>query len=153
MSIAIDRESLLAHASGEVGVSELERALGAEGLTLDLSPAPGELTVAEWIGAGGPGARSPWLDPADHVLAGFEARLPSGELLAVRPAPRRAVGPDLLALFWGLGGRFGQVVSAHLRVHRAGVPRARTAPFAPPDRPLDDSEVALLEAIAGVLRR
>src|SRR5262249_40944929 len=67
--------------------------------------------------AGARGAPDPWLDPVDHAVAGFSAALPSGAALDVRPAPRRAVGPDLFALFFGTKGRVGSITSAHLRVH------------------------------------
>jgi alkyldihydroxyacetonephosphate synthase len=71
------------------------------------------------VAAGLPGAPDAWLDPVDHVVAGFTARLASGAPLAVRPSPRRAVGPDLFALFQGAGGKAGAVTSAWLRVRRA----------------------------------
>ncbi len=41
----------------------------------------------------------------------------------MRPAPRRAVGPDLFALFLGGGERAGALTSTHLRGRR--LPGAR----------------------------
>ena len=97
----VDREAQLVHARGEATLAEVERALGAAGLTLGLggeAPPPGETTIAAWIAAGARGAPDPWLDPVDHLVAGFTARLASGADLEVRPAPRRAVGPTPIAI-------------------------------------------------------
>ena len=46
---------------------------------------------------------------------------------SIRPAPRRAVGPDLTALFVGAGGRFGRIDRAWMRVHREDVHPSRDA--------------------------
>lgn len=118
----LDRESLLVNAAGTAFLADVERSLALEGLTLGLAPGavPMEtMTVDAWIAAGAPGAPDPWADPVDHLVAGFCARLPSGASLEVHPAPRRAVGPDLFALFLGMGGRAGVITSAHLRAHRS----------------------------------
>jgi len=60
-------------------------------------------------------------DPVDQLVAGYVAELASGATLKVRPCPRRAVGPDLYALFHGMDGRVGRIHAAHLRArgHRA----------------------------------
>lgn len=142
----LDRQSLLVSAPGGARVADLERFLEAEGLTLDLSPVP-DATVADWLGHGAEGSRSPWLDPADHLLAGFDATLKDGRKLEVHPAPRRAVGPDMLSLFFGTEGRFGVFTRAWLRVHTRGVVRPTTAPFDPEDAPLERGEHALWDAL------
>jgi alkyldihydroxyacetonephosphate synthase len=149
-SVVIDRTSLLVEVDASVPVDVCEAALGAERLTLDVDAKRARgMTVAAWLEAGAPGARDPWLDPADHVVAGLEATLPDGKLLSVRPAPRRAVGPDLVALVVGMNGRYAKVTRAWLRVHPVDVVRPSTHPVAV-DRapPLDDGEKALLDAIA-----
>jgi len=114
---ALDRASQLVHARGDATLAQVEQVLAAAGLTLGLDAAPGEMTVAAWIAAGARGAPDPWLDPVDHLVAGFTARLASGADLEIRPAPRRAVGPDLFALFLGAEERAGVITSAHLRAH------------------------------------
>ena len=131
----VDTASQLVHARGDATLVEVERALAAAGLTLGIDPAAagapplGETTVAAWIAAGAPGAPDAWLDPVDHLVAGFTARLASGADLAVRPAPRRAVGPDLFALFHGAGERAGVITFGappRPRAHR-GARAARAA--------------------------
>jgi alkyldihydroxyacetonephosphate synthase len=127
---ALDRESQLVHVHGEAKLAEVERALGSAGLTLGLggdAPPLDATTVAAWIAGGARGSPDPWLDPVDHLVAGFGARFASGADLEVRPAPRRAVGPDLFALFLGAGERAGVVTSAQLRGR--GSRTARALPF------------------------
>ena len=148
MTIALDRESLLVDATANETLANVEAALKRERLTLDVDPSAHAMTVGEWLEAGAPGARDGWLDPADQLLAGLDAVLPSGRTLVVRPAPRRAVGPDLTALVVGCGGRFAKVVRAHLRVHRVDVIRPKTAHFKRDRTPdLTEGEAALLSAV------
>jgi alkyldihydroxyacetonephosphate synthase len=130
--ITLDRESLLVHAKGSERLADLEAALSAQGLTLDLEKVA-DVTVAAWLEAGAEGARSAWLDPADHLVAGITTNR-----FSIKPAPRRAVGPDLLSLVLGAGGRFVQIESVWLRVHRKDAHGNVTRP----KTPFDASEVA-----------
>jgi alkyldihydroxyacetonephosphate synthase len=147
--LELDTQSLLVHASAHAEVADVERELRQKGLTLGVSP---EGSVGAWLGDGAPGAPSAWLDPADHLVAGWTARRSDGSgRFTVHPAPRRAVGPDLLALVLGMKGRFLVLESAWLRVHRVDTPRAMTEPFTDDAAPLNDDERALLDAIDAVL--
>ncbi|EYF06354.1 FAD-binding oxidoreductase [Chondromyces apiculatus] len=121
----LDRASLLVHAAGSTSLAEIEHALVQEGLSLGLGAEapPLDMRLDAWLAAGARGAPDPWLDPVDHLVAGFTARLASGGELEVRPAPRRAVGPDLFTLFQGMEGRAGAVTSAWLRARHAAGPR------------------------------
>jgi len=148
----IDRSSQLVHASGEATLAEVERALGREGLSLALgegTPPLESTTVDAWIAGGAHGAPDPWRDPVDHLLAGFSARLASGAELEVRPAPRRAVGPDLFALFLGMEGKVGTIRSAYLRGHSATRPRALGFVR---DRIADETERAVIERVAAAAK-
>lgn len=147
----IDRASLLVRAAGTATLAEVERALAGEGLSLGLGgeAPPRSTTVDAWIAAGARGAPDPWLDPVDHLVAGFTARLASGAALEVRPAPRRAVGPDLLALFQGMQGRVGEVTSAWLRARPQDAPGPRPLPTAiARDPALGEGEAAWIDAVA-----
>jgi alkyldihydroxyacetonephosphate synthase len=148
-AIDLDTTSLLADVAGTTPLADLEKSLLARGLTLDVGAAAGaHRTVADWLHAGAPGTRDAWLDPADHVVAGFEATLRDGRRLVVRPSPRRAVGPDLAALVVGCRGRFATVSRAWLRVHPVGVARPMSPPFRfARDEPTNASEEKLLTAI------
>ncbi|HEX8793129.1 MAG TPA: FAD-binding protein, partial [Polyangiaceae bacterium] len=147
--VLVDRESLLACVEGSAKLEDVERELRTQGLTLDAtlpSPAP---TLAEWLARGAPGARDRWLDPVDQLLAGLDATLKDGRVLSVRPAPRRAVGPDLTALFVSAGERFGRIDRAWMRVHPLGAVRYTAPAFAcDRDPPLTPGESGLLDAIS-----
>ena len=152
LGMAVDRESLLVGVDGTEDLASVERRLGREGLTLDVDEGSGRGTIAQWLSEGAPGARDRWLDPVDQTLAGLEATLEDGPAIRIRPAPRRAVGPDLTALFVGARGRFGRVDRAWLRVHRAGVTRPVAAPFqVDRDPPVSAGEASLLDAIEAEL--
>ncbi len=113
-----DSTSLLVHTGGNATLAEVEKLLARHDLSLGLgadAPDKATTTVNAWLLHGAPGAPDPWLDPADHLIAGFTARLRSGKDLEVRPSPRRAVGPDLLALFFGMQGSVGEFQSVWLR--------------------------------------
>src|SRR5258706_2181761 len=126
MSIVIDDVSLLVEVPGDATLEAVESALRAQGLTLDVSDL--SRSVRGWLDAGAPGARDRWLDPVDQIVAGLEGTLKSGQVLFIHPTPRRAVGPDLLALVLGCRGRFVTVTRAWLRVPKIGVTRPST-PF------------------------
>jgi alkyldihydroxyacetonephosphate synthase len=152
----LDAESLLVHVSGASTLAEIERSLAPRGLSLGLGPEAPPLestTVDAWIASGARGAPDPWSDPVDHLLAGYTARLLSGAELEVRPAPRRAVGPDLFALFLGMQGRAGAITSARLRVLPATRPISlaftgdRDPAISPEEQSVIDRAVA---AVAGV---
>jgi len=150
----LDATSLLARVPGSMTLGSVEQALSASGMTLDVEGAIGSpRTVADWLASGAPGARDAWLDPADHLVAGLELRLHDGRVVRVRPAPRRAVGPDLIALACGMGERFGRVQSAWLRVHRVSDARPSIGELrVDRDPALSLEESRLLEAIEVELR-
>ena len=151
----VDTQTQLVHTRGQATLAEVERALAASGLSLALregAPPRESTTVAAWIAAGAQGAPDPWEDPVDHLVAGFTATLRSGAGLAVRPAPRRAVGPDLFALFLGQQARVGVIASAHLRGQAAD--RARILPCAiPRDPSIDEVEQAVIDRVISAVSK
>jgi alkyldihydroxyacetonephosphate synthase len=151
--LELDRESLLVRAAGHLSVPMLEDELRDAGLTLDAEVA-GAPSLGDWLAQGAPGARDRWIDPADQLLAGLDATMRSGAAVRIRPAPRRAVGPDLTALFVGAGDRFGHVDRAWMRVHRRDAPRPTSAPFRCDRDPApSEGERALLDAVERALLR
>jgi alkyldihydroxyacetonephosphate synthase len=150
----LDRASQLVHASGSALLASIEDALARDALSLGLAadgPPLADTTLAAWLARGAPGAPDPWLDPVDHLVAGFTARLASGAELEVRPSPRRAVGPDLFALFLGTGERAGTITSAHLRAR--GPVRARAAATQiERDAPLNELERAIVDRVLDAVR-
>jgi alkyldihydroxyacetonephosphate synthase len=107
--LSIDEESGIAHVEVGATVSKLEAALIREGLTLRQDP---PLHPNATIGQS--------LPALGGALCGMEAVLPDGRALRIRPAPRRAVGPDLLALVTVAGPRVLVPCAVYLRVRRLG---------------------------------
>ena len=156
--MSLDRVSMLAEVAADTSLSELEAWLGREGLTLgvlaaNVTPA----SLGDWLADGAHGAPDAWLDPADHLLAGFVARFHRGQHgrldVVVRPAPRRSVGPDLVALLVGARGRFAELSRVWIRVHEIGGARPATAPFTGDrDSPVSAQEAGVFAKLEEVLR-
>jgi len=145
----VDVTSGLARAPGDMPLSLVERALDAEGRTLGLEGPPPDLDVNGYVARGLPGLPDAFEDPVDQRVAGLGARTPGGIELAVRPAPRRATGPALSALFVGAEGRFGRVEHAWLRARsRAADPARQLAFRGDPAPPLTSGEASALEALS-----
>lgn len=147
--ITLDTKSLLVEVSADVTVAELEASLVDAHYTLCLSGEPPEGSVGAWLAAGARGAPCPWDDPADHLVAGFQAKhRGTGEDLDVRAAPRKSVGPDLLALVVGMRERYFVLTRVWLRIFPRDA-RPVVTPFqAPADGPVSPEESALMARIA-----
>ena len=149
----IDPISLLATFSGDESLGRAEAKLAAHGLTLglkeDFDP---DLPIARFVAEGLPGSPDPFGDPVWQSLSGLVARLHSGARLVIRPAPRRAVGPDLSALFVGTRERIGVIERATLCVRRQLAERARVLAFHLEREPDSSAgEHAAWEAIASAV--
>jgi alkyldihydroxyacetonephosphate synthase len=155
MSLTIDHASLLVRVPGAVTIAQLEEQLRRERLTLAIDVRDPSISIADWLASGAPGAPSAFTDPADHLVAGLSATLANGRRLEVRPAPRRAVGPDLIALVVGAKDRFATIDRAWLRVHPIDQPRR--PPFeglteTDAEAPISPEEATILDQIADVFR-
>lgn len=152
MSLEIDRSSLLVGVPSRATLASIEQALTSEELTLGV-PATDEM-VGDWLARGAPGAPSAFGDPADHLVAGLTFTLTNGRRVAVRPSPRRAVGPDLVALVVGANERFASIDHVWLRVHQRDARRvAEPTDGIELDPPVSEGEASLLDAIARELSR
>ena len=148
--IDIDLTSLLVSVPASCTLDGVETALAARGFTLGVSleKAGASSTLSDWLAAGAPGAPSMFSDPADHVVAGLLATLPNGKKLEIRPGPRRAVGPDLVALALGTHHRLATVTHAWLRIHRLDARRpSLPLPATDLDPPVSPEESRLVDAI------
>lgn len=113
----LDARSQTVHVAGGASLADVEAAASVADLSLRLPDGVDRSqTVDHWLATGAPGAFDAWTDPVDHLVAGYEVETPGGHALRIRPCPRRAVGPDLWALFFGTEGRAGRIHSVHLRV-------------------------------------
>lgn len=154
--LGLDELSELATFGAETTLEEAEQWLGRRGFSLGLegwSGLDGTQTLGAWLGQGCPGAPDPRADPVDTLVVGLVARLAAGRSFVVRPAPRRATGPELAAVFRGTQGRMGHVERLTLRVRRTGAPRVRALPFQGEQEPaLSAAERRLLERLEQTLK-
>ena len=150
----LDSVSELVSVAGTTRLSDLQTLLERHGLTLGLGEETGlGHSVAEFVAAGLPGTRDPWSDPVAQTLSGLDARLLTGERLSLRPAPRRAVGPDLIALFAGTRQAIGVVERAVFSVERREATRARALDFnVDRDPPHDERERSAWESLVRSIR-
>jgi alkyldihydroxyacetonephosphate synthase len=155
LPLEIDSMSQFVTARGDMFVSGVEAELLRRGFTLGLSTSAPEQKLDDWIAQGLPGTRNPWQDPVSSSLCGLHARLHSQETLHIRAAPRRAVGPDLTALFVGAHAKVGHVEQVTLPIFATQSPRARTLAFAGDANPaLTDGEAQLFErCVSSVLTK
>lgn len=146
--LELDASSELAEVDARLTLGTLEALLAPRGFTLALSgKVDWSQTIAEFIARGFPGARDSFADPVASRVAGFEARA-GGVRARVRPTPRRATGPDLLALFAGAHGQVGVIERVHLVVTRRGAPEAREQSFIwDRDPPLNAGEAHAFELV------
>ncbi len=149
----LDRLSMLCEVSADTPLAELEAFLGTQGCSLGVGAI--EATVGQWIAEGAPGARDPFADPADHLLAGLRGVLHGGRTVEIRPCPRRAAGPDFAGLFFGQWKRFGDLTSVWLRIAALDAPATRRPmPLAwERNAKLNAGEQKLLGAIERELRK
>ena len=120
--IKFDEPSRIAHVQAGMRVHALEDELRRRGLSLGAHSSARDFGVGEWLALGAPGARDNADDPVDQIVAGLEVVLPDGREVLLRPAPRRAVGPDLVAAFIGARAALGERMGAEEgeRVHVGG---------------------------------
>jgi alkyldihydroxyacetonephosphate synthase len=149
-ALGIDTVSELATFEHRTTLGAAERTLADHGLSLGLDAAADfELPLGLWLARGFPWTSDPLSDPVRQILAGFSARLASGERLVVHPAPRRATGPDLSALFVGAAELVGRAERLTVSVRRRGLRDAGVQDFeGESDPPMSDVEQVLWARIA-----
>jgi alkyldihydroxyacetonephosphate synthase len=148
-NVILDAQSLLVEVSAQTTLHALETELATHALTLGVAlEGQAESTIGAWLARGAKGAASSFVDPADHLVAGFIATRRAGFEIEVRPNPRRSVGPDLSALFLGANERFGKFERLWLRVHRSDARRQNLGtPECECDAPLNEGETRLLKRL------
>lgn len=115
--LAIDEVSRLATVQGGMNGERFEAHLNSLRYTAGHLPQSLNMsTVAGWAACRGAGQASGRYGKIEDIVVGMKVVLPDGELLDIRPAPRRAVGPGLMELFMGSEGVFGIIVELTLRI-------------------------------------
>ncbi|MCM2310023.1 MAG: FAD-binding oxidoreductase [Steroidobacteraceae bacterium] len=122
--LAIDEVDGTATVQAGMNGGQFEAALNARGFTSGHYPQSLHMsTVGGWAACRSAGQSSTRYGKFEDMVLGFEVVLPDGELLRIRPAPGRAVGPGLQDLFLGSEGALGIITEVTLRLWR--LPEAR----------------------------
>lgn len=74
-------------------------------------------TLGGWIATRAAGQFSTKYGKIEDMVLGMEVVLPDGNLLNIRPVPRRSVGPSLRDLFLGGEGVLGIVTKSTISIH------------------------------------
>jgi len=74
-------------------------------------------TLGGWISTRAAGQFSTKYGKIEDMVLGMEVVLPDGNLLNIKPVPRRSVGPSLKDLFLGGEGALGIVTRATISIH------------------------------------
>jgi alkyldihydroxyacetonephosphate synthase len=123
-----------------------EAALAARGYSMGHWPQSVSIsTVGGWVATRAAGQFSTRYGSIEDMLLGLEAVLPDGRVVRIKPAPRRASGPDLRHVFLGAEGTIGIVTELTVKVFPEPESR-KLLSFAVPD--FD----AGLEAIRHIVR-
>jgi alkyldihydroxyacetonephosphate synthase len=128
-AFALDERSRVVEVDARLSLGGVESLLSQSNLSLGLAGSVDwSASVDAWVAAGFPGGSDSFADPVATRVTGFEAAA-GGVQARVRAAPRRATGPDLLALFAGTRGAIGQVERVTLAVTAVGARQPRGQPF------------------------
>lgn len=115
----IDAVDMTATAQCGVRLAVLEEALRAQGLTTGHSPQSQPLAqMGGLVATRSIGQLSTLYGGIEDMLLGLEAVLPGGEVVRVRPVPRRAAGPDVRHVVLGNEGALAYVTEVTVQVYR-----------------------------------
>lgn len=116
--IYLDETSLVAEFEAGIIGANLERELNHRGYSLGNIPQSLHCsTLGGWIATRAAGQFSTKYGKIEDMVLGMEVVLPDGDLLDIKPVPRRSVGPSLKDLFLGGEGTLGIVTKAVVSVH------------------------------------
>ncbi|MGB2582758.1 MAG: FAD-binding oxidoreductase [Dehalococcoidia bacterium] len=116
--ICLDETSLVAEFEAGIIGANLERELNHRGYSLGNIPQSLHCsTLGGWISTRAAGQFSTKYGKIEDMVLGMEVVLPDGDLLDIKPVPRRSVGPSLKDLFLGGEGTLGIVTKAVVSVH------------------------------------
>jgi alkyldihydroxyacetonephosphate synthase len=116
--LKLDEVSLLAEFEAGIMGANLELELKARGYSAGNIPQSLYCsTLGGWISTRAAGQFSTKYGKIEDMVLGMEVVLSDGNLLDIRPVPRRSVGPSLKDLFLGGEGALGIVTRASISVH------------------------------------
>ena len=114
----LDEASLVAELEAGIMGANLELELNRRGYSAGNIPQSLYCsTLGGWISTRAAGQFSTKYGKIEDMVLGMEVVLPDGNLLNIKPVPRRSVGPSLKDLFLGGEGTLGIVTRATISVH------------------------------------
>jgi alkyldihydroxyacetonephosphate synthase len=114
----LDEVSLVAEFEAGIMGANLELELSRRGYSAGNIPQSVYCsTLGGWISTRAAGQFSTKYGKIEDMVLGMEVVLPDGNLLNIRPVPRRSVGPSLKDLFLGGEGTLGIVTRATISIH------------------------------------
>ena len=114
----LDEASLVAELEAGIMGANLELELNRRGYSAGNIPQSLYCsTLGGWISTPAAGQFSTKYGKIEDMVLGMEVVLPDGNLLNIKPVPRRSVGPSLKDLFLGGEGALGIVTRATISVH------------------------------------
>ena len=114
----LDEVSLVAEFEAGIMGANLELELNRRGYSAGNVPQSLYCSsLGGWISTRAAGQFSTKYGKIEDMVLGMEVVLPDGNLLNIRPVPRRSVGPSLKDLFLGGEGALGIVARATISVH------------------------------------
>jgi len=115
--LEIDEINNVVHVEAGMNGGEFEAALQERGYSSGHFPQSLEMsTVGGWAACRGSGQCSSRYGNIENMVVGMKAILPNGEVMTVRHAPRRSVGPSLIEMFIGSEGTLGLIVELTLKI-------------------------------------
>ena len=114
----LDELSLVAELEAGIMGANLELELNRRGYSAGNIPQSLYCsTLGGWISTRAAGQFSTKYGKIEDMVLGMEVVLPDGNLLNIKPVPRRSVGPSLKDLFLGGEGTLGIVTRATISIH------------------------------------
>ncbi|MCJ7575808.1 MAG: FAD-binding oxidoreductase [Dehalococcoidia bacterium] len=114
----LDEASLVAELEAGIMGANLELELNRRGYSAGNIPQSLYCsTLGGWISTRAAGQFSTKYGKIEDMVLGMEVVLPDGNLLNIKPVPRRSVGPSLKDLFLGGEGTLGIVTRATISIH------------------------------------
>ncbi|HRM76449.1 MAG TPA: FAD-binding oxidoreductase, partial [Paracoccus sp. (in: a-proteobacteria)] len=115
--LEIDRENNLVTVEAGMFGEDFEEALNAQGYTAGHLPQSLTIsTVGGWAACRGGGQESSRFGKIENIVVGLKAVMPDGEVLEVRPLPKRASGPSVLDIIVGSEGTLAIITQLTLRI-------------------------------------
>jgi len=113
----LDKQNLMVTVQAGIYQSHLEAWLNERGFISGHYPQSIELAqVGGLVATRSAGQFSTKYGCIEDLVMGLEAVLPTGEVIRIKPAPRRSAGPDLRHLWLGSEGTFGVITEVTLKI-------------------------------------